>query len=197
MSFVQKIIVDSGRHQFPMTPRMARKRCSWHCNIWPDWFTSHQSHYYNYYSGILEFIGKRLMPTLKWMSESRVYWRNGKLKRLSRRFHTVIDTVQNLGLPDHAGELTALTQCFRKVTIKCHWLGHDWYTILYQEPITLSEQLPCARVMEFSWTSLFLEWFWCKFWISFKCHKPGSKTYRPKNDVFCLLITFSFLFDIL
>ena len=21
-----------------------RKRCCWHCNIWPDWFTSHQSH---------------------------------------------------------------------------------------------------------------------------------------------------------
>ena len=23
----------------------AWKRCCWHCNIWPDWFTSHQSHY--------------------------------------------------------------------------------------------------------------------------------------------------------
>ena len=131
------------------------------------------------------------------MSESQVYWRNGQLKRLSGRFHTVINTVQNLGLLDHPGELTALTQFFRKVTIKCHWPGRDWYTILYQEPITRSEQLPCARVTVFSWTSLFLEWYWHKFWISFKCYKPVSKTYRPKNDIFCLLIMFSFLFDIL
>ena len=34
----------------------------------------------------------------------------------------------------------------------------------------------------------FLEWFWLQIWISFKFHKPVSKTYRPKNDVFCLLI---------
>ena len=64
----------------------------------------------------------------------------------------------------------------------------------YQEPITRSEQLPCARVTAFSRTSLFLERFWREFWISFKFHKPVSKTYRPKNDIFCLLITFSFPF---
>ena len=27
--------------------------------------------------------------------------------------------------------------------------------------------------------------------ISFKSHKPVSKTYRPKNDNFCLLMTLS------
>ena len=50
----------------------------------------------------------------------------------------------------------------------------------------LSEQLPC--------TLLFFRWFWSEFWISFKFHKPVSLTYRPKNDMFCLLITFSFPF---
>ena len=62
------------------------------------------------------------------------------------------------------------------------------------EPITWSEQIPCARATSFSWTSLFLEWFWCKFWISFKFHKLVSKAYRPKNDNCCLLIIFSFPF---
>ena len=28
---------------FAMT-QSAQKRCCWHCSIWPDWFTSHQSH---------------------------------------------------------------------------------------------------------------------------------------------------------
>ena len=36
---------------------------------------------------------------------------------------------------------------------------------LYQEPITRSEQLPCAHVTAFSWTSLFLERFWREFGI--------------------------------
>ena len=67
-----------------------------------------------------------------------------------------------------------------------------------QKPITWSEQLPCAHVTAFSRTSLFLERFWREFWISFKFHKPVSKTYRHKNNyIFCLLITFSFQFGIL
>ena len=57
-----------------------------------------------------------------------------------------------------------------------------------------SDQLLCARVTAFSSTSLFLELFWCEFWISFKFHIPVSKTYRPVNDIFSLLITFSFPF---
>ena len=31
-----------------------------------------------------------------------------------------------------------------------------------QEPMSRSEQLPCARVTAFSRTGLFLEWFWRK-----------------------------------
>ena len=63
-----------------------------------------------------------------------------------------------------------------------------------QEPITLRGQLPCTRVTAFSWTSSFLELFLHEFWISSKFHKPVSKTYRPKNDIFWLLITLNFLF---
>jgi len=65
---------------------------------------------------------------------------------------------------------------------------------LGQGPITWRGQLPCALVTAFSLTSLFLERFWREFWISFKFLKPVSKTYRPKNDIFCFLITFNFPF---
>ena len=64
----------------------------------------------------------------------------------------------------------------------------------HQEPITRSEQLPYACVTAFSRTSLFLERFWRESWTSFKFLKPVSKTYRPKKDIFCLLVTFSFPF---
>ena len=63
-----------------------------------------------------------------------------------------------------------------------------------QEPITWSEQLPCTRVTALSRTSLFLERFWRECRISFKSHKPVSKTYRPKNNNFCLLMTLRFPF---
>ena len=64
--------------------------------------------------------------------------------------------------------------------------------------ITRSEQLSGACVTVLSRTSLFLERFWREFSDIFKFQKPVSKTYRPKNVIFfCLLITFSFLFDIL
>ena len=39
--------------------KKARKRCCFNCNIWPNWFTSHQSHYCLYYNGIPEFVRKR------------------------------------------------------------------------------------------------------------------------------------------
>ena len=44
-------LVDPDRHKFTMTQN-ARKRCCWHCNIWHDWFTFHQSHYFLYCNGI-------------------------------------------------------------------------------------------------------------------------------------------------
>ena len=42
-----------------------RKRCRWNCNIWPNWLTSHQSHYCLYYNGIPEFVRKCSMLTVK------------------------------------------------------------------------------------------------------------------------------------
>ena len=65
-----------------------------------------------------------------------------------------------------------------------------------QEPITRSEQLPCACVTAFSRTS-FYNGFGANFGYLLNFTKPVSKTYRPKNDVFCLLIHLVFLFDIL
>ena len=56
------------------------------------------------------------------------------------------------------------------------------------------ERATSIRSCPFSRTSLFLEQFWREYRISLKFHKQVSKTYRPKNDIFCLLITFSFPF---
>ena len=74
------------------------------------------------------------------------------------------------------------------------WRLWDSANVARQGPITRSEQRPWARVTAFSLTSSFLERFWREFWISFKYNKPVSKTYRPKNDILCVLITFSFPF---
>ena len=65
----------------------------------------------------------------------------------------------------------------------------------HQEPITCRKQLPRPLVTAFSRTILFLERFWRKFRISFKSHKPVSKTYRPENDNLFLFndVTFSFM----
>ena len=71
----------------------ARKRCCWNCNIWPNWFTYHQSHYCLYYNGIPEFVRKRSMLNvaqyLKFHCQKVESTRNGKLRRLSGRFQTV------------------------------------------------------------------------------------------------------------
>ena len=42
-----------------------QKRSCWHCNIWPDWYTSYQLHYSLLYNGIPEFMRKPLMLTVK------------------------------------------------------------------------------------------------------------------------------------
>ena len=52
------------------------------------------------------------------------------------------------------------------------------------------EHLLYTRVTAFSLTSLFLERFSREFRIS--SHKPVSKTKTPENDIFDLLVTFSF-----
>lgn len=52
-----------------------------------------------------------------------------------------------------------------------------------QEPITWSEQLPCAHATAFSQTSLFLDQFSHEFWlhVSNKPYKSISKNWRLKN----------------
>ena len=49
------------------------KRCCWNCNIWPNWLTSHQSHYCLYYNGMLEFVRKRSMLTVKELKQCKVF----------------------------------------------------------------------------------------------------------------------------
>ena len=68
---MQKILVDSNRHKFTMT-QTVQNICCWHCNIWPDWCTSH--------NGIPEFMidgnGKMAQTTQNiwnFMPESLVY----------------------------------------------------------------------------------------------------------------------------
>ena len=68
----------------------------------------------------------------------------------------------------------------------CTALGHNNCEV-GQEPITRSEQLPCARATAFSRTSLFLERFLARILNIFKFHKPVSKTYRPLFSLFDIL----------
>ena len=55
----KKYNVASNRYEFVMTED-ARKRCSWQCNIWPDCFTSHQSHYCLYYNMALTQVYEKM-----------------------------------------------------------------------------------------------------------------------------------------
>ena len=86
VSFVQKILVDSDRHELVMTED-ARKRCSWRCNIWPDCFTSHQSHYCLYYNMAYDSARKwHFSDNLGDFRRSKFIWKLG-------------DAVQNLKSP--------------------------------------------------------------------------------------------------
>ena len=49
----------------------ARKRCCWNCNIWPNWFTSHQSHCCLYYKGIPEFVGRETFNVNRNIAQTR------------------------------------------------------------------------------------------------------------------------------
>ena len=61
---MQKITVDSNRHKFTMTQNVP-KICCWHCNIWPDWCASHQSHYclLQWHTGVYDRSGKIAQTT--------------------------------------------------------------------------------------------------------------------------------------
>ena len=73
-----------------------------------------------------------------------------------------------------------------KEIIKLQWnlnLMFKPQHVYKQEPITWSEQLPCAHATAFSQTSLFLDQFSHEFWlhVSNKPYKSISKNWRLKN----------------
>ena len=92
-------VIMQGTWRHFLEGKKARKRCCFNCNIWPNWFTSHQSHYCLYYNGIPEFVRKCSILTEKKLkqckifeislSESQIY-KKWQLRRLSGRFQTLI-----------------------------------------------------------------------------------------------------------
>ena len=102
----------NARHMTSFVKKYARKRCWWnYCNIWPNWFTSHQSHWLlilQRHTGIFEekfkvnskIIISNKAKYLKFHFAKVESTRNGKLRWLSRRFQTLIwrpgEMVQNL-----------------------------------------------------------------------------------------------------
>ena len=73
-----------------------------------------------------------------------------------------------------------------------HWMKQNFHTT--RGPWIGASNFDALVSGGFSRTSLFLERSWREFWISFKFHKPVSKTCKSKNDIFCLLKTCSFPF---
>ena len=129
------------------------------------------------------------LTRLSWRNANLFIWRLFYCRRRRRCFKSLIFILY--------WELQPVLVHIIDVSLNCHKnsISHtDSHITLGQEPISGSEQLPRARITAFSRTSLFLQRFWRELWISFKFHKPVSKTYRPKNDIFCLLITFNFPF---
>ena len=88
------------RHMTSFLTKNAQKRCCGNFNIWPNWFTSHQSQYCLYYNGIPEFVRKCSMLTVNSWNNAKYSkkfhcrevhsTRIGKLWRLSGRFQTLI-----------------------------------------------------------------------------------------------------------
>ena len=118
--FVQKIFVDSDRHEFAMTQN-ARKDVVGIVTFDLVGFTSHQYIIIlQWYSGFYDetfVVNIKKAQTTKivelLLSECRIFWRNGKLRRLSGRFQTVISRPGDWrfklwSLPDYLGQLTAL-----------------------------------------------------------------------------------------
>ena len=68
-----------------------------------------------------------------------------------------------------------------KSAVSCESAQFRWEDSTHRPrpPGTRSEQFSCARVTEFSLTSLFLEQFWRELTISFRSHKPNIKTKNP------------------
>ena len=121
--FVQKIFVDSDRHEFAMTQN-ARKDVVGIVTFDLVGFTSHQYIIIlQWYSGFYDetfVVNIKKDQTTKivelLLSECRIFCRNGKLRRLSGRFQTVIsrpgDKVQTLESPGLSGTGDS-TACYK------------------------------------------------------------------------------------
>ena len=122
-----------------------------------------------------------------------------------------------------SAEIIGLCHVKQKISIDClNWQKTGWFWTLFRDIWTLIGKknrqtnkqhlgsLPFAGAHNseratsmYSWEGVFTGQFifrtvLAEFRISFKSHKPVSKTYRPKNDNFCVLMTLPvFLFEIL
>ena len=92
-------VIMQGTWRHFLEKKNTRKRCCFNFNIWANWFTSHPSHYCLYYNGLPEFVRKRSLlienssnnaKYLKFHRQRVESTRNGKLRRLSGRFETLI-----------------------------------------------------------------------------------------------------------
>ena len=137
-------------------------------------------------------------------SRGVVYCNSTNWKLISKRKLTSVLLIvhcrsrrTNLGYPKQSGHQefreqgnTALISCcnelaaYRRVCDRC--CREIWLLVLKCNLYVLV--FPCTA---FSLISLFVERSWCTFRVSSWSHKPVSKTYRPENWIFDLLITFS------
>ena len=99
----------------------------WNCNMWSNWFTSHQSHYCVYYNGIPPFVRKCSILTVKIAQIRQNIWnfivRKSNLQEMANFSDYPGDFRLQSGdlekwfkiwsLQDYRGELTALPRRWR------------------------------------------------------------------------------------
>ena len=66
----------------------ARKRWCFNCNIWPNCFNSHQSHYCLYYNGLPEFVRKRSLLIEKWLKQRKIFEISSSESRIYKKWQT-------------------------------------------------------------------------------------------------------------
>ena len=77
-------VIMHGRLRNLWKKKDTRKRLCWNCKIWPNWFTSHQTHYY--------FGGARSkgFATLRNVSKLQFFDKIGQAKSVGFRLHSAI-----------------------------------------------------------------------------------------------------------
>ena len=145
MSFVEK--------------KNVRKRCCWNCNIWPNWFTSHQSNYCLYYNGIPEFVRKRSMSTVKQLKKNVQYlkfhcwiYKKWQTSAIIREISdSNLETARNGSKPgvcllDYPGELTDL-----KIIRETRWETFTlWAEVTFSKGDLTCKKKPLLTTIQFS-----------------------------------------------